>query len=183
MDQYDYTVDKKQLGELYGKSSKTICEWINYGLPTLGKQGRSVKIDLKEAVQWREKYILGSDTLKGQGEKAALDKARRLKIELEYQVMLGNLVEIDRIESIMFNLITGVVTRLKSMPTKLAPLAHGCKTLPKLEAVIRKVLYDCITDLREFNTDNFVTKNSKGMAITADSNAKSVVRRKSKVKP
>ena len=37
MSDYDYTVNINQMAELFGRSVKTIGDWINHGMPTLGR--------------------------------------------------------------------------------------------------------------------------------------------------
>jgi hypothetical protein len=47
----DFIVNKNELAMLYGKSTSTIGVWINHGVPVVGKQGKSIQINLFEAIR------------------------------------------------------------------------------------------------------------------------------------
>lgn len=148
-------LNRKDLAEIFGKSTNTITAWLTKGCPTLPKRGSELQLDLAEVIKFRETYLKGSDSINAQKEKARLDKARADRAELEYSVMVRNKVDLAYVETVMMNLISTCCSRFKSLPKKMAPVVFGCKTIPKTEEAIRSGIYDCMDELKKLPADQF----------------------------
>jgi len=176
---------KIQLSKIYGKTGQAIDQWREHGMPMMDEVGpnNTHLFWLPDVVAWRERFIRGSDVLSAQAEKGRLDKYRANKAELEYNLMLGNLVETDEVTKAVAGYITDCVSRLMSLPNKLAPIVFGAKTIPKAEALIRGELYDAVSELRDLKPNDYIERDNKVMETATNIESKRMGRQTSKVKP
>jgi phage terminase Nu1 subunit (DNA packaging protein) len=148
-------LNRKDLAQIFGKSTNTITAWLTKGCPLLPKKGSELQFDAGAVIKWREEYLKSSDAINAQKEKARLDRARANKAELEYSVMVVNKVDFALMENAMTNLISACCARLKSLPKKIAPAVFNCSSIPMTEAEIRQQLYGCISGLQKMETEQF----------------------------
>ena len=185
-EKYDaLVITRTQLAQIFGKTTKTISTWQAYGMPSLDKRGKANTrlFYLPEAIQWREHYVQGSDVLSAQAEKARLDKFRANKAELEYHLLLGELVNVNLVTKCWSGYISDCVARLMSLPNKLGPVVFGVKTIPKAVELIRAELHDCVSELAELKPTDYLGLDTKVVAVATDIEPKRVGRPKSKAKP
>ena len=159
-EKYDaLVVTRTQIAQIYGKTADTIGVWRGHGMPTLDERGEknAVLFYLPDVVQWRERYVQGSEVLSAQAEKARLDKFRANKAELDYHVSLGKLIDAEVVTKMMFGYISDCVARLMSLPNKLCPVVFGVKTIPKAVELIRSELHDCVSELSELDPTDYIT--------------------------
>ena len=185
-EKYDaLVVTRAQLAQIYGKTTGTIGVWMEHGLPALDKRGNknAVLFYLPDVVQWRESYVLGSDTLSAQAEKARLDKFRANKVELEYHVSLSKLIDTEVVVKCISGYISDCVARLMSLPNKLGPVVFGATTIPKAVKLIRTELHDCVSELGELKPSDYIESDPKILAVATDIESKRMGRPKPKVKP
>jgi hypothetical protein len=138
---------------------------------------------LPDVAQWRERYVLGSDVLSAQSEKARLDKFRANKAEIEYHQMLGKLVDAETFSRMTSSYISDCVARLMSLPNKLGPVVFGAATIPKAVKLIRTELHDCVSELAGLRPTDYIGLAAKGVEAATDIKPKRVGRPKSKAKP
>ena len=171
-------VTRTQLAQIYGKTIETIGVWRGHGMPALDKRGNrnAVLFYLPDVVQWREGYVLGSDVLSAQAEKARLDKFRANKAEIEYHIALGELVDVNKVTRIMSGYVADCVARLMSIPNKLAPVMFGSKTIPKAEKLIRAELHDCVSELAGLKPADYIELDTKVVEVATDIESKRVGR-------
>ena len=185
-EKYDaLVVTRAQLAQIYGKTTETIGVWKEHGLPVLDRRGNknAVLFYLPDVVQWRESYVMDSDTLSAQAEKARLDKFRANKAEIEYHIALGELVDVNMVTKCWSGYISDCVARLMSLPNKLGPVVFGVKTIPKAVELIRSELHDCVSELAGLKPTDYIGLDTKVVEIATDIESKRMGRSKSKTKP
>ena len=184
-EKYDaLVVTRAQLAQIYGKTTETIGVWKEHGLPVLDRRGNknAVLFYLPDVVQWRESYVMDSDTLSAQAEKARLDKFRANKAEIEYHIALGELVDVNMVTKCWSGYISDCVARLMSLPNKLGPVVFGVKTIPKAVELIRSELHDCVSELAGLKPTDYIGLDTKVVEIATDIESKRMGRQKPKVK-
>ena len=184
-EKYDaLVVTRAQLAQIYGKTTETIGVWKEHGLPVLDRRGNknAVLFYLPDVVQWRESYVMDSDTLSAQAEKARLDKFRANKAEIEYHIALGELVDVNMVTKCWSGYISDCVARLMSLPNKLGPVVFGVKTIPKAVELIRSELHDCVSELAGLKPTDYIGLDTKVVEIATDIESKRMGRQKQKVK-
>ena len=80
-------------------------------------------------------------------EKALLDRARRIVVETEHKVRLGELLEASEVASTWAAQVGIAKGRLLSLPARLAPAVLGLGDLRAIEPVIREAIHEALTEL------------------------------------
>jgi hypothetical protein len=92
---------------------------------------------------------VGEDGLDLVSERARLARAQAERVERENAVSAGDVVAVGDVESWLVALLSGVVQRLRAVPSKAAPEAHGAGSITGCEAVIRREQDAVLADLAD----------------------------------
>lgn len=153
-----YLVDKRELSRVCNISERTLTEHIKAGLPFVAapeKRGQPYKFDTADVFRWlvereiTKRLPAGSELLDPQRERAALDRARRLEVELRLREREGELIPAPAVESEWFRLISTFRQRLLALPSRVSPLVAAESDAAKVHGIIEGLLHECMTALSE----------------------------------
>lgn len=133
------------LAELTGYDRRTIRLRLKRepAIQPVERDGRTVWYPAREAL---ERIYLG-ESLDLTRERARLAREQADAQELKNRQARGELVPGDQIESAWVALMSGVRSRLLSVPSKVAPIVHAAKTPAEAEAIIREHQTEALAEL------------------------------------
>ncbi|MGL4265047.1 MAG: terminase small subunit [Afipia sp.] len=124
------TISKKELADLLGKSERWLTKLIEEGLPVAGGGGRgvAVQIDSQAAIEWlilrevrREMGDEGEDeegVSSASTEDRLLKRARRQKLQLEIDQVLGRLIPNETFVALNTSIAAVYATQLDALPSR-----------------------------------------------------------------
>ena len=181
---FDWYANKKETARFFGVSPQALDGWISRGCP-VERNGRALKFYLPEATAW--KLSEGKTTSSGldlTAERARLAKEQADKAAMDNKRASGEFVLASQAADILQKIVMAFRSKVLSIPTKAAPLIHGCKTLAETRDSLEVALFEALNELAETPLANLSTaeSGSNGKA-TAKANGKRVGRQRAKTKP
>ena len=129
------------------------------------------KYDLAQALQGYINFLTGgSDSSKEvstnyHAERAKLTETKRKKAEIELALMRGDVHEAEDIKTVISGMLMAFRSRLLALPTKMAPLLLAQTELTKIQDILRSGVYECLSELSEYNPVDFA---GKGAAVNVE---------------
>lgn len=173
-------MNKAQYAERAGVSLPAVDLWIRRGMPA-EKSGKEWQIDPDQADAWRDEYQGSNESLDLTRERARLAKEQADRTAMENAERRGKLIDSEKAAEWWASVITNARMRLLAIPTKVAPLVIGSKSLPEVRDVIEKAIHDALTELSAADPIAGAGGN-EGMEAAAAPDSKPVGRRKPKAK-
>ena len=130
-----------KLVEITGKTSRTVNKRLEK-LESIPSERAGILYDSKIALP----LIYELSGMSPQDEKARLDRLRADKVELDIKIATGELVKLDEISDAWVRSGTNTKTKILNVPTKIAPLVIGCKTIPQVKEIVDKALHEALAD-------------------------------------
>jgi phage terminase Nu1 subunit (DNA packaging protein) len=157
------TVNTQSLSNVIGITTRHINR--------LDDEGVFVKIDrgkyqLCASVKtYIEKYVRPDENadkkVSFNEEKALLTKAQREKAEIELDELRDSIYRSDYIIPIMQNLLLGVRNRLLAIPQRCAPQVMAASESIDVQEIIRREIYDALSELAEWKPESLSRKRGK----------------------
>lgn len=122
-----------QLTRLTGRAPATIRERLE-GLEPVAQDGRTRWYEPQAALE----RIYGGSGYDLTAERARLAKEQADKLAMDNAETRGELVRGGSVESWLVSLLSGLVVRMRAIPAKAAPEAHGAASIAEVEAVYRR---------------------------------------------
>ena len=161
------------LTKLTGSTRRTILNKCN-DLPKTTGKGREHLFESKDALPL---IIVGrKETDKTlESERTRLASAQAEKTELEVEVIKGNLIPSESVESVVNNMISSFRSKMLSLPTKAAPSVVQMADTSEAEELLREFVYEALTELSEYDSKQYSTSDDKqgGKASSTTSGADS----------
>jgi phage terminase Nu1 subunit (DNA packaging protein) len=170
--------DKELKGTTFVVSTKEIAEILGFSKRRIGqleKEGALVKIghgkyDLKASVQRYIEYIKAQaektdEELDLTKEKTLLTRANRQKVELELQIMRGELHRSEDVRRVMNNMLGAFRSRVLAIPSKTAPQLLAQTDLAIVQDIIKKEVYEALQELSEYDPHVFYAQSKDKLAI------------------
>lgn len=163
-------VSTAEISEILGLSDRRIRQLEKEG--ALVKIGRG-KYDLKASVQRYIEYIKeqGEKTeeeLDLTREKTLLTRANRQKVELELQIMRGELHRSEDVRCVMNNMLGAFRARVLAIPSKTAPQLLAQTDLAVVQDIIKKEVYEALQELSEYDPHVFYAQSKDKLAIDTE---------------
>src|SRR5262245_15929749 len=125
-----------ELGEVSGLSQGTISAKLNSaGVAPAEVVGARKLFDAPQAMR----VLLGGDALDPKRENARLDAARADLAELDLAAKRGDYVPLSEHEELLFVLCSGLVMKMRGIPSRAAPEVRVAASDAEGEAVLRKL--------------------------------------------
>ena len=149
----------------------------------------SGKIDFvlatKQLLEYYRKLAAGQGSLSLTDERTRLTKINADRKDLQLNKERGDLLHVDICMKLWGAVCQNMRGKMLAIPKKLAPLTFGARTIPEIEATIRKAIYECLEEVSEPDLKRVAggdgdTKHAKAAQRPAN---KSVGRRRKGVKP
>ncbi|WP_305142490.1 hypothetical protein [Geobacillus thermoleovorans] len=163
-------VSTSEIAEIFGLSDRRIRQ--------LEKEEALVKIsrgkyDLKASVQ---RYIMfikeqaekTEEELDLTKEKTLLTRANRQKVELELQIMRGELHRSEDVRRVMNDMLSAFRARVLAIPSKTAPRLLAQTDLAVVQDIIKKEVYEALQELSEYDPHVFYAQSKDKLAIGMD---------------
>lgn len=152
-------ISVNMLTKLTGKDRGTVSRRLE-GLKPLEAKTNSYKYDLKLALQYIYEPMNDPDSDQGpmnpQLERAKLDRARRMNLELDIEVRKKNLIERSELKSAIENVFGAVRAKLLNLPLKCAQSMPDKPDPKQVQSVVKKEVNNALTDLSEKKLDEFI---------------------------
>jgi phage terminase Nu1 subunit (DNA packaging protein) len=117
-------------------------------------------------------------------EKARLDRVRADRVELELQRERREVVMVDEAAELLQGVVGAFRMKILGLPTKLAPLVHGCKTLTKTKAVLTDALDESLSELARLDVAAlYRSEDGRDGGAAAEADAQRVGRSEKAAKP
>ncbi|EGW39175.1 hypothetical protein [Desulfosporosinus sp. OT] len=157
------TVGTSELALVLGLTDSRIRQLERSGIITKIGRGR---YELASAVQGYCSYLKEAATqTEGLSEKDLLDRTRRKKIELEIQIMQGELHRAEDVRRVMNDMLGSFRARCLSIPHKLAPQLVAQTDLPIIQAAIKKDIYEALTELSDYDPRVFYSQSKDKLVL------------------
>lgn len=150
-------ITQDQAAALTGVNLRTlqrICVGANAPPKLANAVGRAHGFPCLSFGQWlraRIKADLGvgedGEAIDPQREKALLDRARRIVVETEHSVRMGQLMPSETVAALWTDQVSVAKGRLLALPARLAPAVLGLGDLRAIEGVIREAIHEALTEL------------------------------------
>lgn len=145
----EWFANKKQTAVFFGIAVQSLDKWIARGCP-YERNGRALKFYLPEVVVWRTEWKT-AETGSLEHERTRLAKEQADKTELENKVSRGKLITVHEPVAMLEKILIAFRSRILSIPTKAAPLVHGCATLSETRDKIENSLHDALNELAQLD--------------------------------
>lgn len=149
-------VNKQRLANILGKSERWLTELQKEGMPVQenGKRGQSNRYDTAVVIAWMLARELEATTgkLSLHAQETRVAKHRADKLEHEVNLLKGNVVLADTVESTWKNLVIRMRTKLLAVPSRVAALCEG-RTKIEIKQNIEEVIREALNELADTGDD------------------------------
>ena len=165
-------VSQKWLAEFLGISTRWLQAMTKDGV--LQKEA-SGKYKLGKAVQ---AYILykggGSENINANpkellAEKIKLTRAKAIKEDLEARLMEGEFLDSDVVEEELRAIFNAFKTKIRAIPTKLAPRILGLTTESQVQAAMKGTIDEALKELSRYDPDRTRKRSIKARNLVGGS--------------
>lgn len=136
----------------------------------ISKIGRG-RYNVASAVQGYCAYLKEvADQPEGLSEKDLLDRTRRKKLELEIQIMRGELHRAEDVKREMNIMLSAFRARCLAIPTKVSPQLLGQADLAVVQSTLKREIYEALAELADYDPEVFY-RHSKDKLVLDDGGA------------
>jgi phage terminase Nu1 subunit (DNA packaging protein) len=160
-------VSTAEISEILGLSDRRIRQ--------LEKEDALVKIsrgkyDLKASIQKYIEYIKEQaqkteEELDLTKEKTLLTRANRQKVELELQIMRGELHRSEDVRRVMNDMLGAFRARVLAIPGKVAPRLIAQTNAAVIQNIVRNEVYEALQELSEYDPHMFYAHSKDKLAL------------------
>lgn len=154
-----------ELAEVLGLTARRVQQLAKEGI--LQPEGRG-KFRLDNAVQSYIKFLGHSPAATASGEKidlkverAKLTKAKRELAEIELSTARAEVHHSEDVRRVMGGMLGAFRSRILAIPTKLAPRLVAQTDLAVIQDIVKKQLYEALSELSEYDPAAFRRKESE----------------------
>lgn len=161
-------VTSAQISKILGFTTARIRQLENDGALVKISHG---KFDLAASIQRYVEYIreqeISDEELDLNRERTLLTRANREKVELELQIMRGELHRSDDVKRVMNDMLSAFRARCISIPSKAAPRLISQTEIPVIQDIIKKEVYEALAELSEYDSHRFYSQSKDKLVISA----------------
>jgi phage terminase Nu1 subunit (DNA packaging protein) len=160
-------VSTSELAEILGLSDRRIRQLEQIG--AISKISRG-KFNLSETIQqyidWIKSQAIESDQeLDLKKEKTLLTRANRQKVELEIQIMRGELHRSEDVQRVMNDMLGAFRARCLAIPTKAAPRLIAETDIAIIQDTLRKEIYEALSELSGYDPNVFYKQSKDKLVV------------------
>jgi phage terminase Nu1 subunit (DNA packaging protein) len=160
-------VTTAEISEIFGLSDRRVQQLVKEG--ALVKVSRG-KYDLKASVQRYIEYIKEQaqkteEELDLTKEKTLLTRANRQKVELELQIMRGELHRSEDVRRVMNDMLGAFRARILAIPSKVAPRLIAQTNAAVIQNIVRNEVYEALQELSEYDPHMFYAHSKDKLAL------------------
>lgn len=175
-------VTTKEISEILGFDSRRIQQLADIGAVVRVAHG---KYDLPASVQAYVEYKAGRVKQQSEGEidnsveTALWTRARKEKVQLEVQIIKGELHRSEDVERVMNTMLGGFRARLLSLPTKIAPKLLGKTDINVVKELLKEAVHEAMNELSNYDPHVFFGISKDKMFLEDEENVDMEERRNS----
>lgn len=153
---YPARISENMLAELTGKDRATIKRRLA-GLEPLETKKKAYIYDLKTALRFIYEPLVDEQADEEAGylnplmEKARLDRARRLSVELDNEVKRKELIPKSELKEVLGKIFGAVRSKLLNIPQKASQSMPDNPTRKQIQAFLKKEIAEALKELSEKN--------------------------------
>lgn len=164
-------VGTSELAAIIGKSPQWVRQLTREGVLSQVSRGKYI---LGETIQAYYEHKTSENSpdngLNYNREKTLLTKAKRKLEENKLQIMDGKLHQAEDVEEVMTAMLSNFRAQLLTIPSKLAPKMIGVKDINIASTLIRKDIYEALTELSNYDPEAFKPKDMEFVENDEDGN-------------
>ncbi|GEA17753.1 hypothetical protein [Moorella sp. E306M] len=156
-----------ELAEILGLTDRRIRQLEQAGIISKLSRGKfDLAASVKQYIAWIKASSTESDEeLDLKKEKTLLTRANRQKVELELQIMRGELHRSEDVRRVMNDMLGAFRARCLAIPTKAAPRLQGQTDLAVIQDIIKKEVYEALMELSDYDPEVFYARSKDKLAI------------------
>lgn len=172
-----------ELAEVLGLSDRRIRQLEKEGVISKISRG---KYNLPQAVQQYINWIKSQATAKSEEEfdlkkeKTLLTRAQRQRVELELQIMRGELHRSEDVKRVMNDMLGAFRARCLAIPSKAAPRLQGQTDLAVIQDVLKKEVYEALVELSEYDPEVFYLQSKDKLVLDDDDDKETLPEKETK---
>ena len=138
-----------EIAEIFGVARSTVDNWIHKGCPgePPNKGCNQWQMDSAKVFRWLMNE--GKPELDLVQEKARESIKRQKKLELEIEEKQRRLIPKEEVEKHWGEMISAARAKLLSLPTKISPGLLNRDSLPEVQAILKKHIYEALNELAQ----------------------------------
>jgi hypothetical protein len=177
-----FIFSKSDMAAIFGVSLTAFSLWR---IEPYEKRGRVLYYYLPDVIKERG---LGAQrkgtTPESANGKARIDRARADLYELELEQKRGAVVPVEAAARLLESVIVSFRLKVLGLPTKVAPLIHGCTTIPQTKVMLADELDEALAELAGLNVaDLYRSTDDRAGRAAAATDIKRMGGRTKKAKP
>jgi uncharacterized coiled-coil protein SlyX len=151
-------VDAKTVGCAIGTSERTVRRLVQEGVLNKVKNGQ---YDLVECTNRYIKHITEKQSLMDKDmdklekelmvEKVLLERAKKRKLEIQVAELEGVMHKAEDIEKLWSWSITNFKSRIRALPSKIAPQVQVINDLKEINSILRREIDEVLLELSNYN--------------------------------
>lgn len=151
-------ISSAELAKILGFSVRRLQQ-LTKEIPLL--QASHGKYDLAKTVQayigWlKEKTVNESEGDALKDETLKLTRAKRIKAELELDLVMGNVHKAEDVMAVVGGMVANVRSRLLDLPVKLAPQMIAKTNIDQVREIVQKEVFSVLQSLSEYNPEDYL---------------------------
>jgi phage terminase Nu1 subunit (DNA packaging protein) len=162
-------VTTAQLAKIIGKTTRWVNELTRSGVFVQSARGKYL---LAENVQRYIAHIQERNDHESEvnyhKEKAAHERAKRQKAELELQLMKGELHKAEHVELVMNDMVAAFRSKILGLPSKLAPQLVGKTEIPVILDMLTREVHEALAELSEYDPQKFLAVSEDYVEVDDD---------------
>ncbi|GAV21597.1 hypothetical protein [Carboxydothermus pertinax] len=169
-EQGKWVVSTPELAEILNLSERRIQQLVkNEIISKIGRGKFYLPTVVQEYISWIKTQLGNSDEeLDLKKEKTLLTRAHRQKVELELQIMRGELHRSEDVRRVMNDMLGAFRARCLAIPTKAAPRLQGKTDLAVIQDIIKKEVYEALTELADYDPEVFYKLSKDKLVLDED---------------
>lgn len=133
-------------------------------------------------IEYKNKLQEGGGSLSLTDERCRLTKINADRKELQLDRERGELLHVDAVMMFTGAVMQNIRNKMLALPKKMSPIVFGSKSIPEVEEVIKKYVYECLTEVSEPDFKSIARMaegkgNNRNAKAAEKPNSKPVVRR------
>lgn len=156
-----------ELAEILGLSDRRIRQLEQIGIISKLSRGKfHLPAAVQQYISWlRSQADETEEKLDFKREKTLLTRANRQKVELELQIMRGELHRSEDVRRVMNDMLGAFRARCLAIPSKAAPRLVAQTDLAIIQDVLKKEVYEALTELSEYDPEVFYARSKDKLAL------------------
>lgn len=164
-----------ELSDISGVATRTIRKRLA-NLPPVIDDGYKLSWNPRDALPLifeLGKATDGSNKLDLQQERARLAKAQTEKARLEVQILRGNVIPAEVVETVWSDMLSKFKAKTLALPSKASMPAYSCESIEELERLLKDEVFDLLNELRAFDLEEYIKISASKFGRAANGPAES----------